>query len=306
VGESRLRVARRALAAAGYLEAVTWSFCAREHAAMFGGGADRLVLANPISSDLDCMRPSALPNLILAAQRNADRGHGDARLFEAGPAWLGDQDGDQIRTIAAVWRPGPQRHWRPSPPPDIFDVKRDCLMALSAIGAPAGALQTQGAEAAYLRPGRSGALKLGGKAMAQFGEIHPRTLGALGVDAPVLAFEIFIDAVPAPRAKATRARPALDLNALMPLTRDFAFIVAESVKAADLVRAAIGADRALIADVALFDVYRGPGVPDGKKSLAIEVTLQPREKTLTESDIEAVSARIIQAAVAATGAQLRA
>ncbi|MBL8548848.1 MAG: phenylalanine--tRNA ligase subunit beta [Hyphomonadaceae bacterium] len=306
VGESRLRIARRALAAAGYQEAVTWSFCRRAHAELFGGGAGALALANPIAPDLDCMRPTALINLLIAAQRNSDRGHRDARLFEAGPAYLGDQDGDQIRTVAAVWQPAPQRHWKGSTPPDIFDVKRDCLAALAALGAPTSGLQTQDADKPFWRPGRSAVLKLGNKALATFGEIHPRTLATLGVDAPALAFEILVDAVPAPRAKATRAKPPLDMNALMPLTRDFAFIVEEKARAADLVRAVLGAEKGLIADVCLFDVYRGQGVPEGKKSLAIEVTLQPKEKTLTDAEIEAVSGKIVQAAAQATGAQLRA
>jgi phenylalanyl-tRNA synthetase beta chain len=306
VGESRLRIGRRALASMGYLEAVTFSFCERKHAVLFGGGGGALVLANPIASDLDCMRPSALPNLIRAAQRNADRGHGDARLFEAGPAWLGDEEVDQIRTIAAIWRQRPPRHWRASPPPDLFDIKRDCLAVLDAIGAPAASLQTVASDLAWLRPGRSGELKLGPKALARFGEIHPRTLQALDADAPVLAFEILIDAVPAPRTKATRAKPPLELSDLMPLSRDFAFVVEEAVPAAEIVRAAIAAERGLIEDVSVFDLYRGPGVPEGKKSLAIEVTLQPREKTLTDAEIDAVSRKIIAAVTKATGASLRA
>jgi phenylalanyl-tRNA synthetase beta chain len=305
LGESRLRVGRRALASLGYLEAVTWSFCDRRHAALFGGGAPALILANPIASELDCMRPSALPNLILAAQRNADRGFGDARLFEAGPVYLGDQDADQIRMIAAIWQKRPPRHWRAAPEPDIFDIKRDCLALLNALGAPVASLQTGIADLPWLRPGRSGEFKLGPKALARFGEIHPRTLAALDAEAPVLAFEILVDAIPAPRARATRAKPPLELSDLMPLSRDFAFIVEERVPAADIVRAAIGAERMLISDVSVFDLYRGPGVPDGKKSLAIEVTLQPKEKTLTDSEIEIVSRKIVSAVTKATGATLR-
>jgi phenylalanyl-tRNA synthetase beta chain len=252
------------------------------------------------------MRPSALPNLIRAAQRNADRGHGDARLFEAGPAWLGDEEADQIRTIAAIWQPRPPRHWRASPPPDLFDVKRDCLAALDAMGAPAASLQTGGSDLAWLRPGRSGELKLGPKALARFGEIHPRTLQALGADAPLLAFEILVDMIPAPRNKATRARPPLELSTLMPVTRDFAFVVEENVPAADIVRAAIGAERALIVDVSVFDLYRGPSLPEGKKSLAIEVKLQAWDKTLTDAELETVSGKIVRAVNKATGAVLRA
>ena len=158
---------------------------------------------------------------------------------------------------------------------------------------------------AFLHPGRSGVLKLGAKPVAWFGELHPRALAALDVEGPLFAFEVYVDALPTPRAKATRARPPLERAALMPLSRDFAFVVDEGAAAADLVRAAYGADKALISDVALFDVYRGPGVPDGKKSIALEVSLQPREKTLTDAEIEATSAKIVAAVGKATGAVLR-
>jgi phenylalanyl-tRNA synthetase beta chain len=305
IGESRLRVGRRAMAALGYHEAVTWSFCPRAHAHAFGSGAERLMLANPISAELDCMRPSALPNLLKAAQANSNRGHDDARLFEAGPIYLDDTDTGQHRAIAALWRARPPRHWRAAPQPDIFDIKRDCLIVLEALGAPVASLQTASEVPAHWRPGRSGALKLGPKLLAVFGEIHPRVLTALDVEAPALAFEIFVDALAPPRAKATRARPALEKLDQMPLTRDFAFVVDDGVTAADLVKAAFGADKALIADVSLFDVYRGERMAAGKKSLAIEVTLQPREKTLTDAEIEAASARIVSAVMKATGGSLR-
>ncbi len=305
VGESRLRVARRALAGMGYLEAVTWSFCPTRAATLFGGGASNLQLVNPIAADLDCMRPSALPNLIAAAQANADRGHGDMRVFEAGPVYRSDEEAGQARTVAAVWRPKPQRHWKSAPAPDLFDVKRDCLALLEALGAPIASLQNGTDAAPWWRPGRAGVLKIGNKAIATYGEIHPRALSVLEAEGPVLAFEIEVDALPAPRAKATRAKPPLDLSALMPLTRDFAFVVEEKIAAADLVRAAANADKTLITDVALFDVYRGQGVEEGKKSLAIEVTLQPREKTLTDADIEAVSQRIVAQVLKATGGTLR-
>jgi phenylalanyl-tRNA synthetase beta chain len=305
VGESRTRLVRRALAGAGYFECVTWSFCERKHAALFGGGSEMLVLANPIASDLDCMRPSALPNLLRAAQRNLDRGRGDLMLFEAGPAWSDDTDAGQSRTVAAVRQPRPKRSWRGAEAPDMFDIKRDCLMALEAMGAPVASLQTGAAEAPWQHPGRGGSLKLGNKVIATFGDVHPRILNALDVEGPAMAFEIKVDLIPAPRTKATHARPALEKLDLMPLTRDFAFVVEEKVAAADLVRAAYGADKQLVADVTLFDVYRGKGVDDGKKSLAIEVTLQPREKTLGDGEIEDVSKKIVAAVVKATGGSLR-
>jgi phenylalanyl-tRNA synthetase beta chain len=303
-GESRTRLARRAAASLGYHEAVTWSFCARAQAQAFGGGNEEMLVANPIASDLDCMRPSALPLLLVAAQKNADRGFDDARLFETGPAYSDTNDAGQQRTLAAVWRARPPRHWRAAPQPDIFDMKRDVLTVLEAVGAPVASLQTATDAPAHWHPGRTGALKLGPKVIAYFGEIHPRALKAIDVEAPMLAFEIFLDALPAPRAKG-RSKPPLEKLDLQPLTRDFAFIVDDGTPAADAVRAAFGADKALIADVSLFDAYRGERMPAGKKSLAIEVTLQPREKTMTDADIEAASARIVSAVMKATGGTLR-
>jgi phenylalanyl-tRNA synthetase beta chain len=305
VGESRTRLGRRAAASLGYFEAVTWSFTLRAHAKGFGGGDEAMLVANPISSDLDCMRPSILPNLLVAAQQNANRGFDDARLFEAGPIYHDATDAGQERTITAVWRARPPRHWRAAPQPDIFDVKRDVLTVLEAVGAPVASLQTSSDTPAWWRPGKSGALKLGNKVVAIFGEIHPRTLQKLDVEAGALAFEIFLDALPQPRVKGGRTKPALEKLDLMPLTRDFAFVVDDKVAAADLVRAAFGADKALISDVSLFDVYRGERMSAGKKSLAIEVTLQPREKTLTDADIEAATAKIVSAVMKATGGTLR-
>ncbi|HYD73438.1 MAG TPA: phenylalanine--tRNA ligase subunit beta, partial [Candidatus Binatia bacterium] len=304
VGESRARIARRAAASLGYLEAITWSFCSKKQAQAFGGGGEELRVDNPIAADLDCMRPSALPLLLVAAQKNADRGFDDARLFEAGQVYRGGVDGGQERTLAAVWRARAPRHWRAAPQADIFDVKRDALTVLEALGAPTGSLQTSSDVPAHWRPGRTGALKLGPKTVGYFGEIHPRALKAIDVEAPALAFEIFLDALPPPRARG-RAKPPLEKLDLQPLTRDFAFIVDDGVAAADVVRAAFGADKQLITDVSLFDVYRGERMSPGKKSLAVEVTLQPRERTLTETDIEAASAKIVSAVMKATGGTLR-
>jgi phenylalanyl-tRNA synthetase beta chain len=308
VTESRARVARRALAAAGYQEAVTWSFLPEAQAAMFGLNQEqiaRLKLANPIASDLNTMRPTIVANLLKASQRNLDRGFGGADLFEVGPVYTGDGENDQRRAIAAVIQPRPTRHWQGAGAVDLFGLKRDCLMALQAVGAPIASLQSAKADVAWLHPGRGGALRLGPKTVAVFGEVHPRVLAALDVEAPALAFEIDLNAIPAPRAKAGRARPPFEKLDLMPLSRDFAFLVDETTAAADLVGAALKADKTLIADVTLFDVYRGAGVPAGKKSLAIEVLVQPREKTLTEAEIEAVSAKIVAAAAKAVGGVLR-
>jgi len=301
--QARVRVARRALAAMGYAEAVTWSFTKQSTAALFGGGGDRLVVENPIAADLDCMRPSALPNLIQAAARNADRGHPDAALFEIGPVYLDDSPTGQRTVIAGLVAPRSARHWGGGAEDALFALKGDLMALLDELGAPTASLQlVQGQNRDWWHPGRSARLQLGPKnVMVEFGALHPRVLKALDADAPMLAFEIVLDAVPEPRGKATKARGAATLAPLMPLTRDFAFVVEEGRATGDLVRAVAGADKALIAEVRVFDVYRGPGVAEGMKSVALEVVLQPREATLTEAEIEALSAKVVAAAAKAGG-----
>ncbi len=304
--QARVRAARRALAGMGYAEAVTWSFTKRSTAALFGGGAERLVVDNPIAADLDCMRPSALPNLIQAAARNADRGHPDAALFEIGPIYLDDSPTGQRMVVAGLVAPRSARHWGAAPEDALFALKGDLLALLEELGAPVASLQlVQGQNRDWWHPGRSARLQLGPKnVMAEFGALHPRVLKALDADGPMLAFEMVLDAVPEPRGKATKARGAANLSALMPLTRDFAFVVEDGKPTGDLVRAVAGADKALIAEVRVFDVYQGPGVAEGMKSVALEVVVQPREATLTEAEIEALSGKIVQAAGKA-GATLR-
>jgi phenylalanyl-tRNA synthetase beta chain len=295
--QNRVRLGRRALAARGWMEAVTWSFASTATCEMFGGGAPALVLANPIASDLDCMRPSALIHLLLAAGRNADRGYGDLAIFEAGPIYKGDGENDQETVIAGVTR-GSLRHFAGTSAPDVFSVKADVMAVLEAMGAPTGGLQVVQGARSWWHPGRSGSLKMGPKTViAEFGEIHPRVLKAMGLSGPVLAFELFLNALPPSKAKATKTKAKLDLSPLMPLTRDFAFVVGADKPAGDIVRAVGGADKALITDVTIFDRYQGPGVEDGHVSLALQVTLSPREKTLTDSEIEAVSAKVISAVV---------
>jgi phenylalanyl-tRNA synthetase beta chain len=304
--QARVRLARRALAASGYAEAVTWSFTRQAIAAMFGGGDDRLVLENPIASDLDCMRPSVLPNLIQAAARNAARGHPDAALFEIGPVYLGDGPGDQRTVIAGLIAPHPDRHWGGAGEDALFGLKGDLMALLDQIGAPVASLQlTQGQNRDWWHPGRSARLQLGPKTViAEFGALHPRVLKALDADGPMLAFEIVLDSVPEPRGKGGKARGPANLANLMPLTRDFAFVVADGTASGDLVRAVSGVDKTLIAGVRVFDLYRGPGVAEGMVSIALEVAIQPREATLTEAEIEALSAKIV-AAAEKTGATLR-
>jgi len=304
--QARVRTARRALAAMGYAEAVTWSFTRQSTAALFGGGSERLVLENPIAADLDCMRPSVLPNLIEAAARNAARGHPDAALFEIGPIYLDDSPAGQRTVVSGLVAPRSPRHWGGGAEDALFALKGELMALLEELGAPVASLQlVQGQNRDWWHPGRSARLQLGPKnVMAEFGALHPRVLKALDADAPMLAFEIVLDAVPEPRGKASKARGAANLSTLMPLTRDFAFVVEDGKAVGDLVRAVAGADKALIAEVRVFDVYRGPGVPEGMKSVALEVVVQPREATLTEAEIEALSAKVV-AAAARLGGTLR-
>ncbi|ATC32685.1 phenylalanine--tRNA ligase subunit beta [Caulobacter vibrioides] len=301
--QARARAARRALAAAGYAEAVTFSFTNRKTASLFGGGQDVLVLANPIASELDCMRPSLLPNLIEAAGRNARQGFPDAALFEIGPTFHGDKPADQRTVVSAILVPKAPRGWDKAAQGDVFTVKADLLALLEELGAPVASLQTaQGSASAWWHPGRSARLQLGPKAvMAEFGEIHPAVLKALDVAGPVFGFEITLEAIPEPKKKSIKTKPAFSPSALMPLTRDFAFLVEKAKAAGDLVKAAAGADKALITAARVFDVYEGPGVPEGFKSVAIEVVVQPREATLTDAEIEALSAKVVAAAEKAGG-----
>jgi len=304
--QARVRVARRALASLGYAEAVTWSFTKQSTAVLFGGGDERLVLENPIAADLDCMRPSILPNLIQAAARNAARGHADAALFEVGPVYLNDQPNGQRTSISGLVAPHPDRHWGGAGEDALFGLKGDLFALLEEIGAPVASLQlAQGSNQSWWHPGRSARLQLGPKnVIVEFGELHPRVLKALDADGPMLAFEVILDAVPEPRGKGGKARGAADLPNLMPLSRDFAFLMDEAKAVGDLTRAVAGADKALIAEVRVFDVYRGQGVPEGQKSVAIEVEIQPRAATLTEAEIEALTAKVV-AAAAKAGAVLR-
>ncbi len=304
--QRRVSAARRTLASRSLHEAITWSFCRRDQAELFGGGRDDLTLVNPISSELDVMRPSALIHLLIAAQKNADRGFPGAALFEVGPIYLGPGPDEQHRVAAGVRAGGLARHWTGARQPDVFDVKADALAVLHAAGVSVENLQTAAPARDWWHPGRSGVLQMGPKLkLAEFGEVHPRVLRALDVDGPVVAFEADLSLIPEPRAKAGAARPAFRAPDLMPLTRDFAFIVDEDTPAADLVKAAKGAEKALIVCVDVFDVFEGEAVGAGKKSVAIEVTLQPTEKTLDDKAIEAVSDKVVAAVAKATGGELR-
>lgn len=301
--QNRTRLARRALALQGLNESITWSFVLEDHAKAFDGGQDNLALDNPISNDLNWMRPSALIHLLLAGQRNANQGYPGAALFELGPVFQGTAPNEQSLSLAGMRRVEPTRDWAGAVEITALTAKADAISALAAMGANTENLQTMDAVGSYWHPGRSASLRLGPKnVLASFGELHPRALKALGIEGRVVAFEIAPDNLPAPRKKsASKAKPALSLSDLMPVHRDFAFITAEDVRSGDILRAAKGADKQLISDVSLFDVYRGKGVDEGYKSLAIDVTLTPKGATLTDADIEAVSSKIIEKVMKAGG-----
>ncbi|NQU56110.1 MAG: phenylalanine--tRNA ligase subunit beta, partial [Rhodospirillales bacterium] len=308
--DQRRRVdVRRTLASRGLVEAVSVSFMALDQARLFGGGADDLKLVNPISADLDIMRPSILPNLIAAAGRNADRGIADCPLFEVGPQFRNDAaDGQDM--VAAGIRSGRsgRRNWADKPRAvDVFDAKADALAALAAAGAPTAKLQTMTQAPGWYHPGRSGTLNLGPQTiLAVFGEIHPGVLAKMNVKGPVAAFEVYLDAIPKAKKGKGTTRPLLQLSPFHPVNRDFAFVVDQDVAAEAVIRAAKSADKALISDVSVFDLFEGGNLGAGRKSLAVNVTLQPLDQTLTDGEIEVVSGKVIAAVEKATGGTLRA
>jgi phenylalanyl-tRNA synthetase beta chain len=303
-------VAKRILATRGIEEAVTFSFMPGTVAALFAGDNTLMPLANPISADLDVMRPSILGNLLQAAGRNAARGIADVAIYEVGPSYANDTPKGQL-TVATGIRVGAytERHWSGKPRPvDAFDAKGDAVALLEALGAPVENLQATSDAPGYFHPGRSASLRLGPNVLAVFGEIHPKVMKALDLKGPAVGFEIFLDRVPMPRSHGKAggtARPLLDASSFQPLARDFAFVVASDVSAEKLIKAAKQADKVLITEVSIFDVFEGGAMGEGKKSIALSVTLQPREKTLTDAEIEGVSAKIIAAVNKATGGELR-
>jgi phenylalanyl-tRNA synthetase beta chain len=311
--QNRTRKAKRALAARGLVEAVTWSFVSKREAELFGGGSPELALANPIAAELSDMRPSLMPGLVMAAQKNADRGLPDAALFEVGQIFKGDRPEDQFTAATGIRRAlakpdGSGRHWQRKPEPvDAFDAKADAFAVLAAAGAPMQALQVVPGGPAWFHPGRSGTIQIGPQnVLGHFGELHPRALAALHAEGPLVGFEVVMENIPEPKAKPTRAKPLLELSPFQPVERDFAFLVENSVNAADIVRAAQNVDKKLITGVTVFDVYEGPGIDPGKKSIAIAVTLQPRDKTMTDEEIDALAAKIVAEVGKRTGGVLRA
>ncbi len=306
--QKRLTQLKRLLAGRGLFEAVTWSFLAKADAVAFGGGQEELAVVNPIAADLDQMRPSALPNLLAAAARNRARGVASPALFEAGPGFVSARPNGQ-RTIIVGVRVGEavERTWRGTARPvDAFDAKADLFAALRLAGLnPDGMPLTRDAPA-WFHPGQSGSVKLGPKqVLGHFGLLHPIVAERYDLDAAVAVFELHLEAVPLPKTKAGRARPMLKVSAFQAVQRDFAFLVDRSVEVETLLRAVRTADKALISNVAVFDVYAGKGVPEGQKSVALSITLTPMDRTLTDAEIETVATAITSAVAKATGGTLR-
>lgn len=308
--QTRERNARRALAGLGYNECVTYSFVDADSAQRFGGGDDAVRLENPISSELTHMRPDLLPALLQAAARNQARGAADLALFEVGPAFTGGEPGQQHIQAAGilVGQTSPRDPHQSRRAVDLYDAKADAEAVLAAIGAPAK-FQIHRNLPAWFHPGRAGVMALGPKLpLAIFGEIHPRIVKAYDLKGPVVGFTVLLENPPQPKARKT-TRGALTISALQPVERDFAFVVDTQVEAINIANAAAGADKALISDVSVFDVFSGPNAEaqlgEGRKSVAIAVRMQPQDKTLTDEDLETVSRKIVEKVAKSTGGRLR-
>ncbi|MBX4940163.1 phenylalanine--tRNA ligase subunit beta [Rhizobium binae] len=312
----RTRAAKRALASRGMLEAVTWSFIPEDQARLFGGGSPGLKLANPIAAEMSDMRPSLLPGLLTAAQRNADKGYGDVAIFEVSGTYENDRPDGQRRVAGGIRRgtaslAGGGRMWSNAvkgggKPVDVFDAKADALAVIEACGLPMGNIQIEQGGPEWYHPGRSGTIKMGPKVvLGYFGEFHPLTLEALDVSGALCGFEVYLDAMAEPKKKATRTKPALELSPFQAVKRDFAFVVDKTVEAGAIIKAATGADRKLVTGVTVFDVFEGASVGEGKKSVAIEVQIQPVERTLTDEDFEALTQKIVASVAKFTGGVLR-
>ena len=313
----RTRAAKRALASRGMLEAVTWSFIPEDQARLFGGGSAALKLANPIAAEMSDMRPSLLPGLLTAAQRNADKGYGDVAIFEVSGTYENDRQEGQRRVAGGIRRgtaslAGAGRMWSNAAkgggkPVDVFDAKADALAVIEACGLPMGNIQIEQGGPEWYHPGRSGTIKMGPKIiLGYFGEFHPTTLEKLDVSGALCGFEVYVDAMAEPKKKATRTKPALELSPFQAVKRDFAFVVDKSVEAGAIIKAASGVDRKLVTGVNVFDIFEGPSLGEGKKSVAIEVQIQPVERTLTDEDFEALTEKIVASVTKFTGGVLRA
>ncbi|WP_375685248.1 phenylalanine--tRNA ligase subunit beta [Bartonella sp. TT110JLCBS] len=308
----RSRATRLALVQRGMKEAVTWSFISENQALAFGGGQEELKLVNPIAADMSVMRPSLLPGLIMAAQRNADRGFSDLALFEVSNIYEGDTPDKQQRVVSGIRRgteqfKGAGRFWNGNATAvDVFDAKADALTVLEACDMDIGKVQIEVGAPDWYHPGRSGVIKLGSKIiLGFFGVLHPATLETLDVSGPLCGFEIFLDRIPEPKKKTTKSRPPLKLSPFQMVRRDFAFIADKTVASSLIIRAASGADKKLIHSVQVFDIFEDLSFGEDKKSVAIEVTIQPIERTLTDEDLEKLASKIVDNVTKMTGAYLR-
>ncbi|MCZ2157736.1 phenylalanine--tRNA ligase subunit beta [Bartonella sp. 220] len=308
----RSRVTRLALIHRGMKEAVTWSFISEKQALAFGGGQAQLKLVNPISADMSVMRPSLLPGLLMAAQRNADRGFPDLALFEVSSIYEDDTADKQQRVAGGIRRgterfEGAGRFWNGNAKAvDVFDAKADALAVLEACGMDIDKVQIEVGAPDWYHPGRSGVMKLGSKiVLGFFGVFHPATLEKLDVSGPLCGFEVFLDRIPASKKKSTKSRSPLKLSPFQMVRRDFAFVVDKTVASSLIIRAASGADKKLIHSVQVFDVFEDSSLGEGKKSVAIEIALQPIEQTLTDEDIEELTLKVVESVTKATNASLR-
>ncbi|MCL4124528.1 UNVERIFIED_CONTAM: hypothetical protein GTU68_056896 [Idotea baltica] len=304
--QQRVRTARRVMAARGFLETVTWSFMSKDHAALFGKIDPALTVANPVASELNQMRPSIMGNLAASLQRAADRGEPGLRLFEAGPIYLGDGPKDQRSMVAALVRPVQARHWQGQLPTyDAYAAKADLFAVLASLGQPGERFQVAAPSQPQWHPGQGASLKLGPKTtVAHFGALHPRVLKALGVDGAMYGFELNLNALPQMKIRPTKTKSLLERADLTPIKRDLAFLVSDDTPAAELPRLARGAEKKLITAAEIFDVYQGEGTPDGQKSVAFEITIQPREK-MKDAAIQSVMDAVIAAVAKGTGGVLR-
>lgn len=301
--ERRSNAAKRSFASRGLMEAVTWSFMSSEIAVKFAPVNDALRLVNPISSDLDMMRSTLVANLIMAAKRNADKGYADVALCEVGSTYHDQTPEGQVLMATALRAGQTPRHWADKARSvDVFDAKADAIAALVAAGGPESVQIREDAPSWY-HPGRSGSLCLGKNVLGYFGEIHPAILEACDASGPMVACELFLANIPASRKNGTEKKLLL-MEPLQPVHRDFAFVMDENIDGTKLISAIIKAEKKLITDVTIFDVYQGKGVPDGQKSVALSVALQPKGKALTEAELEGFAAKVTQAAQK-VGATLR-
>jgi phenylalanyl-tRNA synthetase beta chain len=288
-------------------ETVTFSFTDSAIAKYFRRGQEPVLIQNPIITELDEMRPSLLPNLLIGTKNNIARGYGDMALFEIAPEFYGRKPGEQRLVVSGI-RVGKtsKKDWTgASRAYDVFDVKADALAAIAAAKGPIEAPQITTDTPNYYHPGRSGVIRLGKNVLAYFGELHPSVLKALDIKANVVAFEVFIENIPLPRDGKSKAKKKLELSALQAVEKDLAFVVDKTVPAINIYTAAKTADRDNICDVRIFDVYEGENLPADKKSVAITVVFQPKEKTYTDAELEALMQKVIGEVSKKTGAVLR-